>query len=206
MRPAPADRAAADGLPPARAAERLAGRAALRELLRLARPELADAPVVTDPRGKPWLAGHPEAGISVSHDAGTVAAALALHGPVGVDVQHAPRSAAPGMVRRCLGRHAPALDRLRPAQRARELAWVWSAQEACVKAAGSGLAGRPWTIDVPARRTRGRWREYRWVSFRGQSDTPLSCAFLDPVAPGTTPPAPLSPGPPSAGAPHVPKG
>ncbi|MEU1010746.1 4'-phosphopantetheinyl transferase superfamily protein [Streptomyces sp. NPDC005890] len=211
LRPAPADRTAADGLPPARAAERLAGRAALRELLRLTRPELADAPVVTDPRGKPWLAGHPEAGISVSHDGGTVAAALALRGPVGVDVQHAPLAAAPGMVRRCLGRHAPSLDRLRPAQRARELAWVWSAQEACVKAAGSGLSGRPWTIDVPAGRTRGRWREYRWVSFRGQSDTPLSCAFFDPAAPGPTVPARFAPAPavlapPPAHAPHVPKG
>ncbi|MEV3970171.1 4'-phosphopantetheinyl transferase superfamily protein [Streptomyces sp. NPDC050698] len=200
-----------DGLPPARAVERLAGRAALRELLRLARPELADAPVMTDPRGKPWLAGHPETGVSVSHDGGTVAAALALRGPVGVDVQHAPRSAAPGMVRRCLGRHAPSLDRLRPEQRARELAWVWSAQEACVKAAGSGLSGRPWTIDVPAGRTRGRWREYRWVSFRGQSDTPLSCAFLETAAPGPTAPALLAPAPsvlalPSADAPHVRKG
>ncbi|MFJ3446471.1 4'-phosphopantetheinyl transferase family protein [Streptomyces sp. NPDC086081] len=211
LHPAPADRTAAHGLPPVRAVERLAGRAALRELLRMARPELADDPVVSDPRGKPRLACHPETGISVSHDGGTVAVALALRGPVGVDVQHSPRSAHPGMMRRCLGRHANSLDGLRPAQRSRELAWVWSAQEACVKAAGSGLSGRPWTIDVPVGRTWGRWREYQWVSFRDQSDTPLSCAFFDPPNPTPTPSAALAPAstlsaPPSAGVPHVRKG
>jgi 4'-phosphopantetheinyl transferase len=73
---------------------------------------------------------------------------------------------------------------------------VWSVQEACVKATGSGLSGRPWSIDVPPGRGRGRWRAYRWVSFRGQSAVPLSCAFLDPTA-SDRPPAVTA---------HVPKG
>lgn len=195
-RPTPDDATAAAGLAPWRAAERLAGRAALRELLRLAEPGLVTSPVVTDRHGKPWLADDPGVGISISHDGGTVAAAVALHGPVGVDVQHTPDRPSDGVLRRCLGRHARALDRLGPQQRARELAWVWSAQEACVKATGTGLSGRPWSIDIPPGRGRGRWRGYRWVSFRDQSDTPLSCAFL----------APTAPGPPPADTAHIPKG
>ena len=192
-RPASDDVAAVEGLPPWRAMERLAGRAALRELLCLATPDLVASPVRTDRRGKPWLADHPEVGVSISHDGETVAAAVALHVPVGVDVQHAPRRPSEGMLHRCLGRHLQSLGHLRPEQRARELAWVWSAQEACVKATGSGLSGRPWSIDIPPGRGQGRWREYKWVSFRDQSETPLSCAFVDPTASG----------PPSAATAHV---
>jgi 4'-phosphopantetheinyl transferase len=196
LRPTPDDARSVAGLPPWRAAERLAGRAALRELLLLAQPDLAVSEVVPDRRGKPWLADHPRVGISVSHDGGTIAAAVALDGPVGVDVQHAPHTPYESMLRRCLGRHAQALDRLRSDQQAQELAWVWSVQEACVKVTGSGLSGRPWSIDVPPGRAKGRWRSYRWVSFRGQSAVPLSCAFLDPAA---------SDRPPAVSA-HVPKG
>ena len=64
------------------------------------------------------------------------------------------------------------------AQRSREFAWVWTVQEACVKAAGTGFAGRPWSIDVPARAAHGRWGRYRWRSLRGVSPVPFSCAFV----------------------------
>ena len=46
-------------------------------------------------------------------------------------------------------------------------AGIWTVQEACVKAAGSGLAGRPWRIPVEVAQLHGRWRGYRWVSLAG---------------------------------------
>ncbi|MEV4443064.1 4'-phosphopantetheinyl transferase superfamily protein, partial [Streptomyces sp. NPDC049577] len=136
-------------------------------------------PVRPGPHGEPRLAGHPDVGISVSHDGDTVAAAVAPGRRVGVDVQQPPSGPHERLVRRCLRERAEQLAALPPDGRAEEFAWVWTVQEACVKAAGTGLAGQPWAIDVPLGHRRGRWDDYAWVSLRDTSTTPLSCAFTD---------------------------
>ncbi|HWG98294.1 MAG TPA: 4'-phosphopantetheinyl transferase superfamily protein [Pilimelia sp.] len=175
-----ADRADARGRPGWRAAEILLGRGLLRGLLDLVVPDAADAPVVHTPAGRPELAGWPRLGVSVSHDRGTVAAAVAVGRRVGVDVQHPVPDIRHRTLARCLRDHAASLTALPPRHRDLEFAWVWSAQEACVKAEGSGLAGRPWTVDVRPLHRRGRWRGYRWRSLRDQSPVPLSCAYGPP--------------------------
>ncbi|MEU5365867.1 4'-phosphopantetheinyl transferase superfamily protein [Streptomyces sp. NPDC005925] len=171
------DLARAASLPSWRAERFLAGRAALRRLLREVRPDLADTAVRPDARGRPCLVGHPDVGVSVSHDGGLSAAAVAPGRRVGVDVQLPPDEPYEGMLRRCLQGHAAPLESLPAPERARELAWVWTVQESCVKAAGTGLAGRPWTIDVTPGHRHGRWGRYRWASLRDSSPVPLSCAF-----------------------------
>jgi 4'-phosphopantetheinyl transferase len=173
----PGDHHAAGGLPAWRRRELLAGRGLLRALLAEFAPWAAGAPVCRRRNGQPVLAGCPDVGVSVSHDGGTVAAAVALGRRVGVDVQQPPEELGDGMLRRCLGRDSAALAALPLPARAREFAWVWSVQESCVKADGTGLAGRPWSVDVPPRPTAGRWRDLVWQSLRDHSDTPLSCAF-----------------------------
>ncbi|MGK5543256.1 4'-phosphopantetheinyl transferase family protein [Streptomyces sp. URMC 127] len=175
--PHPHDRAAAATLPAWRATEFLASRALLRHLLRATLPAQADAPVHADDHGRPALTGHPDTGISISHDGDAIAVAVAPHRRVGVDVQQPADSVPDTLLRRCLGEHTPAVSALPERQRAAELAWVWTVQEACVKAAGTGLSGRPWEIDVPPGRPRGQWESYEWISLRERSRTPLSCAF-----------------------------
>ncbi|GHC84157.1 hypothetical protein GCM10007079_25870 [Nocardiopsis terrae] len=162
-----------------RAREFLAGRALLRSLLSEVLPEAADADVVPDGNGRPELAGWPKAGISIAHDDWTVAACVSPDRHVGVDVQHPPEHLNASLVRRCVREGAGVLDAMNPTQRARELAWIWTAQEACVKAEGTGLSGRPWSIDVPPRHSVGSWKGYHWLSLRGLSETPLSCAWKE---------------------------
>lgn len=190
------DLAQATSLPTWRAGRFLAGRATLRRLLREVRPDLADTAVRPDARGRPRLVGHPDVGVSISHDGGLSAVALAPGRRVGVDLQLPPDEPSEGMIRRCLKGHAAALEGLTAAERARELAWVWTVQESCVKAAGTGLAGRPWAIPVAPGHRHGRWGRYRWASLRDSSPIPLSCAFTpreDPDARGRSdaPPADL---------------
>jgi 4'-phosphopantetheinyl transferase len=165
------------GLPAWRRRERLAARGLLRALLARMAPEAADAPLVASAGGQPALAGFPEIGVSLSHDGEVAAAAVAVGRAVGVDVQLPPVPLSERMVRRCLRDRAADLHALPAAERAVELAWVWSVQEACVKAEGTGLAGRPWAIDVPIRAQAGRARALRWVALRGHSEVPVSCAF-----------------------------
>lgn len=171
------DLARAESLPSWRAERFLAGRATLRRLLREVRPVLADTAVRPDARGRPCLAGHPDVGVSISHDGGLSAAAVAPGRRVGVDVQLPPDEPFEGMLRRCLRGHAAQLEKLPAPERARELALVWTVQESFVKAAGTGLAGRPWAISVTPGRSHGRWGRYRWASLRDGSPIPLSCAF-----------------------------
>ncbi|MFG1757444.1 4'-phosphopantetheinyl transferase family protein [Micromonospora echinofusca] len=176
--PAPSDLATVGDLPAGPRAERLAARALLRLLLAAELGRTAGAtPIAAHDGGQPHLPEWPEVSVSLSHDAGTVAAALGRGIPVGVDVQ-VPVPAPPALLRRCC---APAvraaLDRLPEPARDREFAWIWTVQEACVKATGAGLAGRPWAIAVPAGRRTGRWADLRWVSLRGHTRVPASVAY-----------------------------
>ncbi|MYS21919.1 4'-phosphopantetheinyl transferase superfamily protein [Streptomyces sp. SID4948] len=171
--------AAVSGRPLWRQRETLAGRGLLRALLAELLPWAAAAPIVRDGAGRPALAGLPEVGISLSHDGGTVAAAVAPGRRVGVDVQLPPDEVSDGMLRRCLHERAGQVAALPPAARLHEFAWIWSVQEACVKAEGTGIAGRPWAIDVPVRPRHGRWRDLTWMSLRDRTSTPVSCAFGD---------------------------
>lgn len=160
-----------------RVCERLAARVLLRRLLsEVAGPGVAGLPLAARPAGQPFLAARPEIGVSLSHTSGWVAAAVHLCGAVGVDVQ-APVPASDRLVRRCCTPSARrALGRLPQADRDTELAWIWSAQEACVKTAGLGLAGLPWTIPVEVGQVSGRWRDIRWSALRDRWPVPVSCA------------------------------
>lgn len=175
------DLAEAGTRPGWRRGEFLAGRHLLRHLLRRIRPDLAALPLCADPAGKPRLdAGGADLalpGITISHDEDRIAAAVCAHGDVGVDVQLPPERLTDSAVRRCLGSHAPAVTALPRRRRAKEFAWVWTVQEACVKAAGTGMAGRPWSIDVPPGAVSGHWGGFAWLSLRTRSPVPLSCAF-----------------------------
>ncbi len=171
------------GLPTWRTRDFLAGRGLLRTLLRQIRESAAAARVDVGPRGGPHLDGHPDLGISLSHDNGMVAAAVAVGRSVGVDVQHPAARPSRTLARRCLHDRMTEFDALSADDAARELAWVWTAQEACVKATGQGMAGRPWTINVPLGARSGRWRGHRWLSLRDQVKTPLSCAFTEAYVP-----------------------
>ncbi|MFG2733390.1 4'-phosphopantetheinyl transferase family protein [Streptomyces harbinensis] len=179
--PHPRDAGPAAAMPPWRAAEFLAGRAVLRALLAEVLPGTsgAEVSVVPGTSGKPALAGRPDIGISVAHDGGAFAACVATGRTVGVDVQLPPDPPADAVLRRCVREGLAELRALAPPDRAREFAWVWTVQEACVKAEGSGLAGSPWTIDVPPGRTTGAWRGYRWHALREVSAIPLSCAWKE---------------------------
>ncbi|GAB3677961.1 4'-phosphopantetheinyl transferase family protein [Saccharopolyspora tripterygii] len=176
----PADLALTRGMPAWRSREFLAGRAVLRLMLRELHPHAAGLEVMAADNGKPYLGGAAGLGVSISHDNGLVAACVATSRDVGVDVQGAPEEVERALVRRCLRTYADEVLHLPPSERALEFAWVWTAQEACVKATGEGIGGRPWAIDVPPDTETGTWGAYRWVSLRGRSEVPLSCAFGPP--------------------------
>jgi 4'-phosphopantetheinyl transferase len=172
------DARAALGLASWRAAERLAARALLRELLaREFGAAMAGSPIGCRPSGQPYLPRHPRVAVSLSHDSGYLAAAVAVGVEVGVDVQ-APAPATEALIRRCCDRTAQlALAAMPEQERAAELARIWTVQEACVKATGSGFAGRPWTIPVPVGSHAGRWGEHRWRSYPGACPFPVSVAY-----------------------------
>jgi 4'-phosphopantetheinyl transferase len=175
LRPLSADVRAARAMPAWRAREFLAGRSALRDLLAQVRPAAAAAPVVPGGNGKPLLAGHSDIGINVSHDSGHVAACVAIGRMVGVDVQSPPERLSSAMVRRC----AADLSALPEVDQPVEFAWIWTAQEACVKVTGAGVSGRPWSIGVRPGARGGTWRAVRWRGLRELSGVPLSCAWED---------------------------
>jgi 4'-phosphopantetheinyl transferase len=181
--PHPGDARAAAALPAPRAAEYIAARSVLRRLLAdVAGPAAARLSIGARPGGQPYLPGRPDLAVSLSHGGGWVAAALGVGAAVGVDVQ-APEPVSTGLLRRCCTPAARAeLAGLPVPARDREFARIWTVQEACVKAAGVGLAGRPWTIPVGVGQRTGSWRHYRWQSVPGCRAVPASCAYQQ--APG----------------------
>jgi 4'-phosphopantetheinyl transferase len=168
----PSDVRAAPARPRWRRAEFLAGRGLLRALLRAVAPEQAGRAILTQESGRPVLAGSARLAVSVSHDGDRVAAGVGRCARLGVDLQLPPAELSESLVRRCVRAPLPA----DPAERALEFAWIWSVQEACVKASGQGWAGAPWLIEVEPGATAGRWRHYHWQTLR-QSDVPLSFAY-----------------------------
>ncbi len=176
-RPARQDRLRAVGMPAWRQREYLAGRTLLRRLLTEVAGDAAAGPIEARSSGQPYLPGRPGLGISLSHTHDLVAAAVGVGCAVGVDVEAAaPVSRA--MLRRCCTPEALAvLDSLPRAAADVEFAWLWTAKEACVKAAGTGLAGAPWLIPVPPGERSGRWGSVRWHSLRDRSTTPVTCAY-----------------------------
>ncbi|MFI5844830.1 4'-phosphopantetheinyl transferase family protein [Catenuloplanes sp. NPDC051500] len=175
--PSPPDLAGVGDLTAGPRAERLAARTLLRTLLAAELGRAAGTtPIAVHGSGQPYLPAWPRITISLSHDAGTVAAAFGRGVPVGIDVQ-VPVPAPPALLRRCCTPAARAVLGDLPAPvRDHEFAWIWTVQEACVKATGAGLAGRPWTIPVPVGRRAGMWNDLRWVSLRGHSRVPVSVA------------------------------
>ena len=176
--PGPEERRRVSGWSPEPARRHVAARGLLRELLGRGgldpRSRIAAAP-----GGRPYLPDTPAAGISLSHDGDTVAAAVVSGRDVGIDVQ-CPRPVAEAMLGRCCTPEARArLAALSEEDRATEFAWIWTAQEACVKAEGTGLAGGPWRIPVGFRQPAGEWRGSAWTALRGRYEVPVSVAVRD---------------------------
>ncbi|MFE1902760.1 4'-phosphopantetheinyl transferase family protein [Streptomyces gardneri] len=178
------DREAAAELPPWRALEHAASRTLLRALLREIGEDLGGGRVAARPSGRPYLPDRPDLGVSLSHSSGWVAAAVALDRDVGVDVQ-TPRAAGDRLLRLCCTPgDAEALAALPESGRRREFAWIFTTQEACVKATGTGFAGRPWTVPVTLGQRTGAWEKVRWCAPRDAQPVPAACAWTDRRAPG----------------------
>ncbi|MGV9289091.1 4'-phosphopantetheinyl transferase family protein [Streptomyces sp. NPDC003719] len=173
----PADRDAALGRPDWRARQLLDGRALLRSLLAEVAPDSAGAPVVAGRNGKPVLAGRSRPGVSISHDGTHTVVAVAPGRLVGVDVQVPPRHVGRSMVLRCAAPYADRLDRMPAPLRHTVFTEIWTVQEACVKTDGTGIGGRPWSIDVPPHLDHGDWRGLRWHKVRELIDVPVACAW-----------------------------
>lgn len=173
--PAAADVLAARQRPAWQVAEHLAARTLLRGLL--AEVAAADEPIAARSTGQPYLPGRPDLAISLSHEAGHVAAALGVGIAIGIDVQ-VPVPVSSALLRRCCCPAVRAeLEALPEATRDLEFAWIWTVQEACVKATGAGLTDRPWAIPVDRGQHEGEWRGHRWVSLRDNSAVPVSVAY-----------------------------
>ncbi|CAL9420652.1 hypothetical protein SUDANB95_01838 [Actinosynnema sp. ALI-1.44] len=159
------------------ASEGLAARGLLARLLGVVEPPAALLPVSSRPSGQPFLEGRPELSVSLSHDGGWVAAAVGIGVEVGVDVQP-PLPVSHGMLRRCCTSTAfAALSSMSTVDG--EFAWMWSVQEACVKAEGTGVGGLPWSVPVEVGQVTGVWRGYRW--HRLPTPVPASCAYREPA-------------------------
>jgi 4'-phosphopantetheinyl transferase len=174
----PADRPSGP-LPAWRTVEYAAARAVLRGLLAaVADSDAAAAPLGVAGNGKPFLVGRPDVTISISHTDGWAAAAVSTAGAaVGVDIQTHMRVNGAFLRRCCQPEVQAQLNRFCPAARDLEMAWIWSVQEACVKATGDGLAGQPWAIPVGIGQRAGVWGNVAWRACRGLFVVPVSCAY-----------------------------
>ncbi|MFC9702164.1 4'-phosphopantetheinyl transferase family protein [Streptomyces sp. NPDC056943] len=173
------DRAAAADLPPWRAAEYTAARTLLRALLRETGDDLRGGPVAARPGGRPYLPDRPDLGVSLSHSSGWVAAAVGTGRDVGIDVQ-APSPVSDRLLRFCCSpEDAEALAALPEAVRRREFAWIFTVQEACVKAVGAGFAARPWSVPVALGQRAGAWDRVHWSAPRAGRPLPVGCAWTE---------------------------
>ena len=166
--------------PAARHPDHVAARILLRRLLaELFGPPIVTSALAASADGQPHLVSDPEIGISLSHTPGWAAAAIRPHGVIGVDVQE-PVPVSDRLVRRVTGAAWLATLRGRDqAFRDLETAWIWTVQEACVKAEGTGMTGRPWTVPVGIGQPRGHWRGFGWRAGRDLWPVPVSWAQRD---------------------------
>lgn len=173
------DLPAATRLPAAHRGAYRASRVLLRRLVcEVIGSVAAASPLAAGDRGQPYLVARPDVGISISHTVGWVAAAVHPTAAVGVDVQ-APTAVEDGLLRRCCTPSArAALAQLPAPRRAVEFARIWSVQEACVKATGTGIAGLPWTIPVEVGQRHGTWGLVGWMSLPGRWPVPASFAHV----------------------------
>ncbi|MGW3993679.1 4'-phosphopantetheinyl transferase family protein [Amycolatopsis sp. NPDC004772] len=166
----------ARAMAPRRAREYLAVRALYVRLV--SEVEGSAHPLDRTDRGRPVVPGRPDLHVSLAHSDDVVAVALARGRDVGVDVQEAGLPG-PAMLRRCCPGEAGRMA-AEPASGGRDFARVWAAQEACVKATGQGIAGRPWRIPVTAAAASGRWRDLTWTQLRDRASAfALCCAYAD---------------------------
>ncbi|WP_281288097.1 4'-phosphopantetheinyl transferase family protein [Streptomyces roseicoloratus] len=142
-------------------------------------------PVAARPGGRPYLPGRPGLGVSLSHSSGWVAAAVGRGRDVGVDVQ-VPAAVGDRLLRFCCApEDADALTAMAEERRRREFAWIFTAQEACVKAVGAGFAARPWAVRVSPGQCAGIWhragtgRPVRWRAPRERQPVPVACAWTE---------------------------
>ncbi|MFD0367158.1 4'-phosphopantetheinyl transferase family protein [Streptomyces sp. NPDC127114] len=141
--------------------------------------DLPGGPVAARPGGRPYLPGRPDLGVSLSHSAGWVAAAVGRNRDVGVDVQ-VPAAVGDRLLRFCCApADADALTAMAEDRRRWEFAWIFTAQEACVKAVGAGFAARPWTVPVALGQRAGTWRRVRWSAPRERQPVPVACAWTE---------------------------
>jgi 4'-phosphopantetheinyl transferase len=167
----------ARAMPPRRAREYLAVRALYAHLVSEV-DEGPASPLARTERGAPVVPGRPGLRVSLAHADDVVAVALARGRDVGVDVQDAGLPG-PAMLRRCCPGEAGRMA-AEPASGGRDFARVWAAQEACVKATGQGIAGRPWRIPVTAAAGTGRWRDLTWTQLQDRGSAfALCCAYAD---------------------------
>jgi 4'-phosphopantetheinyl transferase len=174
--------ARSDRLPAWRQREHVAACSLLRKILsQTAGRAAAAGPLAAHPGGQPYLPGRSDLTVSLSHAGGWVAAAVHTGGgSVGIDVAP-PWPVSDAFIRRCCSPSGrAALTRLPAHARDAEAAWIWSVQEACVKATGQGLAGLPWTVAVEPGQRSGRWRHLLWRQLRPAFTVPVSCAYGPP--------------------------
>jgi 4'-phosphopantetheinyl transferase len=172
-----ADLEGTGGLMAPRRSEYLASRALLRWLIaEVVGTGAAVSPLCARPGGQPYLMERPDVAISISHTEGWVAVAVHTEGAVGIDAQ-CPLPVSEGLLRRCCTTSArTALLALPNALRDVEFAWIWAVQEACVKATGAGIRGRPWRIPVEVGQHDGDWHAIRWWALRDTWQIPIGCA------------------------------
>lgn len=177
------DQEAASERPPWRAVEHAASRTLLRALLREVGAYLDAGPIDTRPSGQPYLPDRPDLGVSLSHSTGWVAAAVGTHRDVGIDVQTPSRVVDRMLHLCCAAGDAEALAAMPEERRRREFAWIFSVQEACVKAVGQGFRGRPWNVPVALGQQAGEWEHerhrVRWRAPRGRHPLPLCLAWTE---------------------------
>jgi 4'-phosphopantetheinyl transferase len=181
-----ADQRATASMAAWRATEYLAARTLLRSLLAETAPEFATTVISQRPSGQPFLPACRQLGVSLSHSKDWAAAAVGIRCAVGVDVQE-PEHVDQKLVDRFFApADAATLAALPPADREREIAWIWTVLEACVKADGTGLAVLPrqlpgrrrsWQVPVPPFRPEGMWMGLTWFSLRQRSAVPAACAY-----------------------------
>lgn len=171
-----ADLAAADGMSEVDAQRFLGARGLVRKLIARIRPAAATADILGSDPDSARLAGHADLALGTARDGDWVAAAAGRSSAVGVDVLESVTGTARSPVSE--RGHATRLGPLPEWRRNVELAWMWTATRACVKAAGTAPTGEPGQDpDIPPFAVAGRSGDLLWRSPRSLSPVPLSVAF-----------------------------